>query len=293
MIAIWLVGVALALLFGSARAYGLAIGSGRNARLTVPVGVAFAGAAVLATGGAAWAWRYGSPWPLWVVLGLSGVVVLAAALVFGINAIGRVPTRGIRIRVGDRLPEFEALTADGERWSSASVAGERVLLKFFRGEWCPFCQAELKRFNAMEAALSARGVRVIGISKDTPEVARRHRERDGLRFTLLCDPDLTVIRQFGLEHRRSLEISEGPRLRLFGLSMASRPAIRHMAAPTTVLIDANGIIRFIDQTEDYKIRSSPARVLGATDEAFGLTPRDGDIAERLAPEPDELGCADC
>ena len=84
---------------------------------------------------------------------------------------------------------------------------------------------------------------VVALSKDTPEAARRHRERDALRFTLLCDPELQVIRQYGVEHRKALEISDGPRVSLLGMAVGTRPSFRHMAAPTTLLVDETGVIR--------------------------------------------------
>ena len=78
-----------------------------------------------------------------------------------------------------------------------------------------------------------------------------------------------VIRRFGVEHRKALEISAGPRLSLFGLAVGSRPSFKAMAAPTTLVVDEAGVIRWIDQTDDYKVRSSAERVLGAVGEAFG------------------------
>jgi peroxiredoxin len=196
---------------------------------------------------------------------------------------------------------FTALTPEAEPFHSDALRGERVLLKFFRGEWCPFCQAELKRFDAMQPDLQRYGVRVVALSKDAPAAARHHRERDALRLALLCDPELRVIRQYGLEHRKALEASGGRRISFFGLAVGTRPAFRNMAAPATLLVDELGVIRWIDRTDDYKIRSSPDRVLGAVQAAFADahrshsrwktdTARAADASTRVA---DDEPCADC
>jgi peroxiredoxin len=231
----------------------------------------------------------------WAFLISLGSLALAASLVL-LHRMRRVPLGALRVRVGDRLLPFEAQTPEGERFASDALAGRRVLLKFFRGEWCPFCQAELKQFDAMREDLSAHGVEeVIALSKDTPEAAQRHRARDGLNMQLLCDPELRVIRQYGVEHKKALEISAGPRIALFGLAVGTRPAFRHMAAPTTLLVDEHGVIRWIDQTDDYKVRSSSERVLGAVEAAFGASARKRTPASvhSAVVRADEPSCAPC
>lgn len=129
----------------------------------------------------------------------------------------------------------------------------------------------------MRPQLQAHGVRMIALSKDEVEVAARHKRRDGLHFTLLSDPDLVVIRQYGLEHHKAIEFSKGG-FTLFGLPLAVAPSVRTMAIPTTLLIDEDGTIRWIDQTDDYRLRSGEARVLEAVrasfdDDAPSKTPR--------------------
>lgn len=246
--------------------------------VAVPLGVVLA---VLAL-----ALGRGAPTP--AALALLTVSGALGAIAFVMHALGRVPTNAIRVAVGEPLPAFTALDSEGGVFDSSSLEGRRVLLKFYRGEWCPFCQAELRAFEAMRPRLVERGVQLIALSKDTPEAARAHALRDQLGFPLLCDPELRVIRRFGLEHRKALEISSGPRASLFGLTLGSSPRFRAMAAPTTLLVDEAGTIRWLDTTDDYKVRSSVQRVLGAIDRAFG-----GRVEPERAPAIDEPECVAC
>jgi peroxiredoxin len=119
----------------------------------------------------------------------------------------------------------------------------------------------------MREDLEARGIRLVALSKDDVETAAEHKRRDGLGFTLLADPKLEVIRQYGVEHHKALEISTLS-FTLFGIPMALVPSFKTMAIPTTLLVDEQGTIRWIDQTEDYRVRSGRARVLAAIDAAF-------------------------
>ena len=114
----------------------------------------------------------------------------------------------------------------------------------------------------MKPELQAHGVTLVALSKDDVADAARHKQRDGLTFTLLADPKLDVIRQFGVEHHKAVEFSKGG-FSLLGIPLALVPELKTMAIPTTLLVDADGVIRWIDQTDDYRLRSANDRVLAA------------------------------
>ena len=92
---------------------------------------------------------------------------------------------------------------------------------------------------------------MLAISPDTvKETAGLQRKVPGVR--LLADPELQVIDAFGVRHPNGLAATPGKR----GIR-------RPLAIPSTFLIDAVGSVRWIDQAEDYRVRSDAARVLGA------------------------------
>ncbi len=115
--------------------------------------------------------------------------------------------------------------------------------------------------------LARYGVRVVALSKDSVQAAAAHRQRDGLTLGLLADPELKVIRQYGVEHHKAVEFSTGS-FTLFGMPLALLPSFKTMAIPTSLLVDEQGVIRWVDQTDDYRLRSSEARVLEAVAAAF-------------------------
>ena len=120
----------------------------------------------------------------------------------------------------------------------------------------------------MQSDLDRYGVSLIALSKDTVEEAATHKTRDQLSLTLLSDPDLEVIRQYGVEHHKALGFTTGT-FTLFGIPLALTPSFKTMAIPTSLLVDENGVIRWIDQAEDYRLRSSNDRVFRAVKDAFG------------------------
>ncbi len=109
---------------------------------------------------------------------------------------------------------------------------------------------------------------IIALSKDTPENAAFHRDRDGLkRVQLLSDSELDVIRDYGVEHHKAIEFSQG-RFTIAGIPLALVPSVKTMAIPTTLLIDEHGIIRWIDQSDDYRLRSAEGRIVAEVERAF-------------------------
>ena len=120
----------------------------------------------------------------------------------------------------------------------------------------------------MKPELARYGVQVVALSKDDVADAAMHKTRDGLQMTVLCDPTLRVIRQYGVEHHKAVEFST-VRFSLFGIPLALLPSFNAMAIPTSLLIDESGTICWIDQSDDYRLRSSEERVLSAVAAAFG------------------------
>jgi peroxiredoxin len=97
-------------------------------------------------------------------------------------------------------------------------------------------------------------VQVVTVCTDTPAQIRKGMSKHGARAVMLADPQLAVTRQYGLENT-------APRVK--------PPGVPGLPIPTTILADAEGIVRWIDQAEDYQVRSQPARVLGAIRAALG------------------------
>ena len=125
----------------------------------------------------------------------------------------------------------------------------------------------MRRFETISPKLAEYGVEVVALSKDTPREAAMQRERDQLSFQLLSDPELKVLEDYGAEHRKAVEFSTG-KFTIMGVPLALVPSFKSMAIPTTILVDERGVIQWIDQAEDYRIRSAEDRVLAEVRRVF-------------------------
>lgn len=115
-------------------------------------------------------------------------------------------------------------------------------------------------------------MRVIALSRDTAAEVARHAARDDLDLLLLSDPDLRVIRAFGLLHEKAGRFST---FEVLGVPLGFPTGKQGMAIPTTLLVDEGGVVRWIDQAEDYRIRGDTARIEQALAEVFGEAPPAG------------------
>ncbi|WP_078288946.1 thioredoxin-dependent thiol peroxidase [Mycobacterium sp. D16R24] len=102
-----------------------------------------------------------------------------------------------RLEVGDKAPAFTLLDADGEKVSLSSYKGRKVIIYFYPAAMTPGCTKQACDFRDSLAELNGAGLDVIGISPDKPEKLAKFRQRDGVNFPLLSDPDKTTLTAYG------------------------------------------------------------------------------------------------
>jgi peroxiredoxin len=113
----------------------------------------------------------------------------------------------------------------------------------------------LRGFQQRLPDFNQRGIRVVAISVDTPEINKRQSEKLGFTFPLLSDPKAEVIRRYDLLHPGG-----GP-----GKTDISRPG--------EFLVDSAGVVRWMNLTESIGVRARPEEVLRAFDELSGKSAR--------------------
>ena len=102
-----------------------------------------------------------------------------------------------RLDVGDLAPDFTLQDDAGRDVSLASLRGHKVIVYFYPAAMTPGCTKQACDFRDSFQGLTAAGYTVLGISRDEPEKLQRFRERDGLSFPLLSDPDHAVHDAYG------------------------------------------------------------------------------------------------
>jgi len=190
------------------------------------------------------------------VAGLAAAFAILGGLAFLALFAASGQRRGtIAVAVGRPIIDFTASDDEGRPFALASLRGRPVLLKFFRGHWCPYCVAELRRWGELHAELDAHDVAIVAVCADTAAAIRKGRVKHGLRATMLPDPDLVLTDRYGLRNPKNFAPKPG--------------VIIPLPIPTTILVDADGIVCWIDQSTDYMRRSDPDMVRAALHATLG------------------------
>ena len=103
----------------------------------------------------------------------------------------------------------------------------------------------MRSFQHRLSEFDARGVRVVAISIDPPDVNKRHSQKLGYTFPLLSDPDAKVIRRYDVLHP------------------GAGPKGADIARPAEFLLDSDGIVRWVNLTDNIAVRARPEQVLEA------------------------------
>jgi peroxiredoxin len=130
-----------------------------------------------------------------------------AFLVF--SAASGQPALAPAVAVGGPVLDFVATDDEGRPFDLALLRGQPFLLKFFRGHWCPYCTAELRRWEELRPELDARGIRVVAVCADTAAQIRAGRGKHGLQATMVPDPTLAVTDRYNLRSPRNFAPKPG------------------------------------------------------------------------------------
>ena len=147
------------------------------------------------------------------------------------------------LSVGSRLPVFELESMDGHVVSSESLMTKPHLLLFYRGNWCPFCTAQIEQLATNYQQLEAMGVKVILISPQPQGKNQTLAARFDVPMTFLRDRNGTAAKQLGIQHEWGTPMG----IQVFGYESDS-------VFPTLLVTDAQGLIIFSDHTDNYRVR---------------------------------------
>jgi thioredoxin-dependent peroxiredoxin len=111
---------------------------------------------------------------------------------------------GKRLAPDDTAPDFTLPDADGQPVSLSSFRGQRVIVYFYPAAMTPGCTKEACDFRDNRDSLGHNGIAVLGISPDQPAKLAKFREKEGLTFPLLSDPDHAVLEAYGAYGEKKL-----------------------------------------------------------------------------------------
>ena len=189
---------------------------------------------------------------------------IVAKIDAGIEAMVNGETPYKPVEVGDRISDFSLKNQHGEERSLSSILNNGPAIVFFyRGEWCPFCNLQLKHYQESLDAFKAAGATLVAISPEKPDYALVASEKNNLDFDILFDAEDGVGEAFGVsvcvpdEH---IEVLSG-----FDVSLPDRNGTDgwSLPVPGVFIIGQDFLVkwRFIDA--NYRVRAEVDQILNA------------------------------
>jgi len=167
------------------------------------------------------------------------------------------------LRVGDRAPAFELSDADSNHVSSASLL-ERgpLVVTFYRGFWCPYCNLDLEALQETLVEIEDRGANLVTISPQTAANNRRAIREKKLEFPILSDPGNGVAASFGLRFKLPDYLIELYRHGFKNdLAVTNGEPSWTLPMPARFVIRQDGIIAYAEVNPDYTRRPDPSELL--------------------------------
>jgi peroxiredoxin len=166
------------------------------------------------------------------------------------------------LKVGDQAPSFTLPDALGHAVTLADTLEKGpVVLTFYRGEWCPYCNLQLHAYQAILPDITALGASLIAVSPQTPDHALSMAEKHALSFAVLSDVGNLVARQFGVVFQYDEAARHFFAGRGLDLARFNGDATWELPVPATYVIAPDGVIRLAFVDPDYRHRLEPAELL--------------------------------
>ena len=172
------------------------------------------------------------------------------------------------LKVGDKAPAFKLKDPEGNLVSSeALLANGPLVVSFYRGAWCPYCNMELQALEAALPAFKSRGASLVAISPQTPVNSRKSVRQNSLSFPILSDAHNNVAGAFGLRFALPDYLVELYQNLKNDLPNFNGDDSWTLPMPGRFVIGQDGTVLYAEVNPDYTRRPEPEDMLPALEQA--------------------------
>lgn len=181
------------------------------------------------------------------------------------NGIEDIRANGLvdkALKVGDNLPDFSLLNIYGSPTKSGHVHNsEFLVLNFYRGGWCPYCNMELRAYEKLKKDFENAGANIVAISAEVPQMAEQTASKNDISYPVLTDVDARFMKEIGIVFQ--LNENEKKEFLKFGMDFTQIHANENyeLPVPAVYVINKNMKIVFVHFEADYMTRIEPSEVL--------------------------------
>ncbi len=172
---------------------------------------------------------------------------------------------GNALEVGQKAPDFKLPSADGKSVSLTELLEKGpVVVTFYRGSWCPYCNLQLRALQARLGDINALGAELVAVSPQVPDDSLTKDEISEMDFIVLSDQSAKVASEYGVAWEVPEYLLEHMKVdRGLDLEAINNGNANILPIPATYVIGQDGVVtwRFVDV--DYRTRSEPQDIIDA------------------------------
>ena len=178
------------------------------------------------------------------------------------------------LKDGDAMPAFDLPDAAGKRVSSETLLRDsNLVVVFYRGGWCPFCNIYLKKLQDRLPEIENAGGTLVAISAENPDDSLSTLEKNNLKFAVLSDRNLEYARKFNLVYQLEAETDKRYKNKGIDLVVDNDMMKPELPISATYIVNRDGKIVYSFVDPDYKKRLEPETVIDELGKISNTAPK--------------------
>jgi peroxiredoxin len=183
------------------------------------------------------------------------------------NVTGNIPNNAEDIRpilTGTKIPDVTLTDVFGNPVNLLTTVSKKpVILIFYRGGWCPYCNTQMSHIQKIDSSLKELGYDILAVSPDTPNELGKSIDKNNLNYTLLSDSSMDACSKFGIAFKVNDEIVE--KYKSYNIDLEGSSGMKHhlLPVPSVFIIGTDGIVKFQYVNPNYKVRIDSDLLLAA------------------------------
>ncbi len=189
------------------------------------------------------------------------ILLLAISFIFSIHLTAQIENK--HFKVGDIAPNIFGVDQNGKEINSTKILkNNKILIVFYRGNWCPHCKKHLNSLQEHLNEFTKKGVYIMVITPETVERTKETAEKFQINFSIIHDVDNKIMKAYKVAFEVNKE--NVPNYYGFVSNQVAKYNVENnnvLPVPATYLIDTNGKILYEQYDPDYKNRSDFSEIL--------------------------------
>ncbi len=166
------------------------------------------------------------------------------------------------LHVNDKAPAFTAIDQNGKTVSLQQlIAKGSVVLVFYRGQWCPYCNKQLSHLQDSVSFIMAKGAALVAVTPEKPENINTTIQKTKAGYPILFDEGLKIMKSYNVAYAVDARTVEEYKQYGIDFNITNGDNGANLPVPAVYIINKNGIITYLHFDPDYTKRASVKEIL--------------------------------